>query len=84
MDARISKQLFNKRGSIKLEATDVFNTLRDRSGTHYQNLDFVGMDKVETQVVKLIFTYRFGKISLKTTNHQVGNEEEQERLNNKN
>jgi iron complex outermembrane receptor protein len=83
-DARIGKQLFNKRGSIKLEATDIFNTLRDRSFTNYENLNIHGMDKIESQVVRLTFSYRFGKTSLKTTAHQTGNEEEQKRANSSN
>ncbi|HWZ02603.1 MAG TPA: TonB-dependent receptor [Mucilaginibacter sp.] len=77
--AGISKQLFNKRGSLKLNASDIFNTLRDRSHTNYQNLDMSIVDKKESQVVKLTFTYRFGKASVKTSTHTTGNEEELKR-----
>jgi len=84
VDARIGKQLFNKRGSIKLEATDIFNTYQDRSYITYENLDIRGTDKKESQVVKLTFTYRFGKTSIKNTVHQTGNEEEQKRANSTN
>ena len=61
--------------------TDIFNTRRDRYSTNYENLDLAAIDKTETQVVKLTFTYRFGKTSLKTTPHRTGNEEDQKRLN---
>ena len=81
VDARIGKQLFNKRGSIKLEATDVFNTYEDRSYINYENLNIRGTEKKESQVVRLTFTYRFGKTSLKPIVHQTGNEEEQGRAN---
>jgi len=84
VDARIGKQLFNKRGSIKLEATDIFNTYQDRSYISYENLNIRGTDKKESQIVKLTFTYRFGKTSVKTTVHQTGNEEEQGRANSTN
>ncbi|HEY8782852.1 MAG TPA: TonB-dependent receptor [Mucilaginibacter sp.] len=84
VDAGISKQLFNKRGSLNLSATDIFNTLRDRTYTNYQNLNMTGTDKVETQVVKLTFTYRFGKTSIKSASHHTGNEEEQKRTESKN
>jgi len=43
-----------------------------------------GTDKVETQVVKLTFTYRFGKTSIKSASHHTGNEEEQKRTESKN
>jgi iron complex outermembrane receptor protein len=84
VDARIGKQLFNKRGSIKLEATDLFNTYKDRSYINYENLNILGTDKKESQVVRLTFTYRFGKTSVKTAVHQTGNEEEQGRANSTN
>jgi len=80
VNAGIGKQLFNNRGSIKLSATDIFNTQRDRSFTNYQNLDLTSTIKRETQIVRLTFTYRFGKISVKnTTAHHTGNEDEQKR-----
>jgi iron complex outermembrane receptor protein len=81
VDAGISKQLFKKRGTLRLSATDIFNTKRDRYSTNYENLDMHTVDKVESQVVKLSFTYRFGATSLKAIVHHPGNEEEQKRLN---
>ena len=79
MDGGISKQLFNKRGSLKLSVSDIFNTRRDRAFTNYDGLDLSIMDKVETQVAKLTFTYRFGKTSVKSSTHHTGNEDEQKR-----
>jgi len=83
VDAFISKQLFNKRGSLKLSMDDIFNTRRDRYSTNYGNLDLSAVDKTESQVVKLTFTYHFGKTSLKSVTHHTGNEDEQNRLNSK-
>jgi outer membrane receptor protein involved in Fe transport len=80
VDAGVGKQLFNNRGSLKLTATDIFNTLRDRNRTIYQNLDLTTVNKVESQIVRLTFTYRFGKAGVKApTAHNTGNEEEQKR-----
>ena len=84
VDAGISQQLFDKRASLRLSATDIFNTKRDRYSTNYENLDMYTVDKIETQVVRLTFTYRFGKTSLKATVHHPGYDEEQKRLNNGN
>jgi len=79
INATLSKQLFNKRGSLKLSAADIFNTHRDRTYTNYQNLNMTGTDKAETQIVRLIFTYRFGKTGVGGLSHNTGNEEEQNR-----
>jgi len=81
MDAGIGKQLFNNRGSLKLSALDIFNTKRDRKNTNYENLDMTTVVKRESQVVRLTFTYRFGKTSLKNSTHHTGNEDEQKRTN---
>ena len=83
VDGFISTQLFEKRGTLKLSMTDIFNTLRDRFNTNYENLNFSAIDKTETQVAKLTFIYRFGKTTLKAITHRTGNEEEENRLNSK-
>jgi iron complex outermembrane receptor protein len=81
VNAGLSKQLFNKRASLKLSVADIFNTLRDRSQTNYQNLNISIMDKKESQVARLTFTYHFGKSSVKEASiHTTGNEEEQKRM----
>jgi len=84
VDGGLSQLIFNKRGSLRLTATDIFNTLRDRSHTNYQNLDISLIDKKESQVVRLTFTYRFGKNAVKTTTRRTGNEEEQSRTSSSN
>ena len=81
LNAGIGKQLFNKQGSIKLNATDIFNTRRDRSHTSYENLDISTTDKRETQTVRLTFTYRFGKSLIKSAStHNTGDKDEQRRI----
>jgi outer membrane receptor protein involved in Fe transport len=84
VNAGISKLLFDKRGSLRLNAGDIFNTKRDRSNTNYQNLDMSTIDKKESQVVRLTFTYRFGKTSVRVASHNTGNEEEQKRTKSEN
>ncbi|HEY4324782.1 MAG TPA: TonB-dependent receptor [Mucilaginibacter sp.] len=79
VNAGIGTQLFNKRASLKLNVSDIFNTLHDRGSINYQNLNMVLTDKVESQVARLVFTWYFGKTRAKTTTHHTGNEEEQKR-----
>lgn len=83
IDAGIGTQLFNKRGTLRFNVLDVFNTLRDRTQTNYQNLNLTVMDKKESQAGRLTFTYRFGKTTVKAAaDHRTGNEEEQKRIGN--
>jgi len=81
INAGIGTQLFNKRGSLRLSVTDIFNTQQDRGSINYQNLNFIVTDKRESQVARLTFTYHFGKASVKAVAaHRTGNEEEQKRI----
>ncbi|SHN08588.1 TonB-dependent receptor domain-containing protein [Mucilaginibacter sp. OK098] len=81
VNAGIGTQLFNKRGSLRLNVTDIFNTQQDRGSINYQNLNFIVTDKKESQVARLTFTYHFGKASVKAVAaHRTGNEEEQKRI----
>ncbi|ASU35864.1 outer membrane beta-barrel protein [Mucilaginibacter xinganensis] len=81
VDAGLGEQMFNNRGSLRLNVSDIFNTLRDRSSVNYQNLNLTVTDKLESRIARLTFTYRFGKTSVKTiTTHRTGNEEEQKRI----
>ncbi|MEP6611558.1 MAG: TonB-dependent receptor [Mucilaginibacter sp.] len=79
--AAIGTQMFDKRGSLKLVVNDLFNTQRDRAQINYQNLNFSVVDKKESRVARLTFSYRFGKTTVKAAAvHHTGNEEEQKRI----
>jgi outer membrane receptor protein involved in Fe transport len=83
VNAGISKQVLKKRGSLKLNVIDVFNSDRERYHILYQNIDLMGINKRETRRVMLNFTYRFGKTSVKSaTKHNTGGDEEQRRTGN--
>lgn len=83
VNAGIGTQLFNKRGTLRLNVEDIFNTDRDNTYTNYQNLNLTVRDKKETQVGRLTFTYRFGKTTVKAAKvHHTGDEEEQKRIGN--
>ncbi len=80
VNAGIGKQVFNKRGNLKLSVIDIFNSDRYRYHVDYQNVDFTGIDKRETRRVMINFTYRFGKTSVKSASkHNTGNVDEQRR-----
>ena len=80
VNAGISKQLFDKKGSLKLSINDIFNTLRDRGQINYQNLNVSIVDRKESRILQLGFIYRFGNISLKNImKPNAGSEDEQKR-----
>ncbi|MDO3644845.1 outer membrane beta-barrel family protein [Mucilaginibacter sp. L3T2-6] len=83
INAGIGTQLFNKRGTLRLNAEDIFNTDRDNTYTNYQNINLTVKDKKETRVARLTFIYRFGKTTVKAAKvHHTGDEEEQKRIGN--
>jgi outer membrane receptor protein involved in Fe transport len=83
VNAGIGKQVFDKRGNLKLSVIDIFNSDRDRNHTLYQNIDLTGINKRETRRVILSFTYRFGKASIKSASkHNTGNDDELRRTGN--
>jgi len=80
VNAAIGKQIFNKMGSIKLNISDIFNTRRDRETTNYENINLMTTDKRESRIARVVFTYRFGKTSVKgTSDHNTGTDDEQKR-----
>jgi outer membrane receptor for ferrienterochelin and colicin len=80
VNGAVGKQLFNKRGSIKLNVSDIFNTLRDREYTNYQNRNMTIVDKKESQILRLVFSYRFGNTGVRSAEaHNTGNEDERSR-----
>ncbi|HTH83466.1 MAG TPA: outer membrane beta-barrel family protein [Mucilaginibacter sp.] len=80
VDGGISQQMFHRNGTLRLNVTDIFNTQRDKSTINYQNLNMSVYDKLETRIVRLGFTYRFGNVFLKgNIKHTAVNEDEQKR-----
>ncbi|MDN5284164.1 MAG: TonB-dependent receptor [Mucilaginibacter sp.] len=83
VNAGLSKQVFGKRGNLKLSVIDIFNSDRERYSALYQNVDLTGISKRETRRVMLNFTYRFGKTTVKSASkHDTGNDDERRRTGN--
>ncbi|WP_342647907.1 TonB-dependent receptor [Mucilaginibacter sp. CSA2-8R] len=80
VNAGLSMQLWNNSGSIRLNAADIFNTNNFRNRVKYANISFYQVAKEETRMVRVTFTYKFGKSTVKAAKtHQTGNEEELKR-----
>ncbi|WDF56588.1 TonB-dependent receptor [Mucilaginibacter sp. KACC 22063] len=83
VNAGISKSFLNRTASLSLAAEDIFNTRRDSYMTMFSNIDISGYDKRSTRIVRLSFTYRFGKKTVKAARrHITGNDDEQKRVGN--
>ncbi len=81
VDAGISKSLLNKKGNLKLAATDILNTKNQKVSSVYPGVNYALRQKYETRVFRLSFTYRFGNSNLKESRHKpTGLEDEQSRL----
>ncbi|MGK6352649.1 TonB-dependent receptor domain-containing protein [Parapedobacter sp. DT-150] len=79
IDAGLSKSFYNKKASLKLSVSDVFNTRTQDVRTNYANLNVVVNQKRETRVARLTFTYNFG--NLKNGARQEAQSEEKSRIN---
>lgn len=81
VNAGISMPVLNTLGKLSLNIADIFNTNRDLAYTNFQNIDLRVYDKRETRIVRLNFSYRFGKTTVKgAARHTTGNEDEQNRM----
>lgn len=83
MDAGISKSFMKKTANVKLALTDIFNTRRHRLTSAYEGLDYKLLQKNESRIGKVTFTYRFGKSEIKPERRRsTGLEDEQRRIKN--
>lgn len=80
LNAGLLKQFLDKKLSVRLNATDIFQTNRLRSNITYPGFDMNALNQVETRVVRLNATYNFGKNSGKLTRRRNAQEEEQKRI----
>ncbi len=81
LDLGLSQAILAKKGSISLSLSDVFNYDRYRYTILLQNLNFNSLEKMESRIFRLNFTYRFGQsIGVNSANRKTGNTEERERL----
>ena len=79
----LSKSLFNKKASLKLALSDVFNTNETNLTSAYPGLKYNLYQKNDTQLGKVSFSYRFGKSEIKPARKRsIGTESEQGRMKN--
>ncbi|MFI5451566.1 TonB-dependent receptor domain-containing protein [Pedobacter sp. UC225_61] len=83
VDMGLSKSLLNKKASLKLALSDVFNTNEQNITSAYPGLTYDLYQKNDTQIGRISFTYRFGKNEIKPARRRsTGTEDEQGRMKN--
>jgi len=83
IDAGVSKSLMNKKASLKLALSDIFNTYKNDLSSGYPGLKYDVHQKNESQIARISFTYRFGKNEVKPARRRsTGTESEQGRMKN--
>jgi hypothetical protein len=79
LSAGIQKSLFDKRATIKLNATDIFWHNYPRALSVYNNYTETFTAQRETRQVSLSLTYRFGKRTVSPVRRRSGGAEDEKR-----
>ncbi len=81
VDLGLSKSFANKKANIKFSVSDVFNTRQQKINSTLSNVKYNLVQKPESHVFRLTFSYRFGSSSIKAaSNRSTGLESEQSRI----
>jgi len=75
----LQKKVFDKKGSFRLNVTDIFYTNRTRNSVVYPGFEIHFNNYPETRVVRLNFTYNIGKTG-DTIRKRNGQDEERKRI----
>jgi iron complex outermembrane recepter protein len=82
INAGISKQLLDKKLTVRLNAQDIFRTQKFSGYQKYQNLDIKVANRFESQQVRLTATYRFGNQKVQQARRRSGGaDDEKNRIN---
>jgi hypothetical protein len=81
IDAGIAKSILHNAGKLTFNVTDVFNTLTTKYDVASFGVVSSYNNKVESRIVRLVFSYRFGNQQVKAArNRKTGIEKEQRRM----
>lgn len=82
VDLGVQKQIMQGKGNIKLSVTDIFRTMRWQGTSDFAGQFLNASFRWESQQLKLNFSYRFGKSTVKAARQRTtGAEDESKRVN---
>lgn len=82
-DIGLSKSFMKKKANVKLALSDIFDTRQQKISSAYEGLNYNLIQKNETRIGRVTFTYRFGKSEIKPERRRsTGLEAEQSRIKN--
>jgi hypothetical protein len=80
VNAGLSKNILNKKGSIQFQVTDIFNSYYNNYNTNYQNLNYSGHAQNAFRTYQINLTYSFSSRGAKAERpHKLGSTDEQSR-----
>jgi hypothetical protein len=79
LNAGLQKNLFDKRATARINATDIFWRGYPRATSHYNDYRESFVAKRDTRQVAVSFTYRFGKRTLPPSQRHRGGAEDEKR-----
>lgn len=83
VDAALAKSFFEKKATLRLRITDLFNTYENRFTSTYRNLDLTSTENRDSMLGQLSFSYLFGRRTVKgARKRNTGSETEQGRIGN--
>lgn len=81
LNAGVQKVFWDKKATLRLNVSDIFNTMRFDDEVQFANMNYRTQRRWESRVARLTFTYRFGNKDVKPErSRRTGSEEEQRRL----
>lgn len=80
IDMGLSKSFMEKKFTIKASCDDIFNIRRNDLSSHVINNNFDILQKNDTRVMRLTFTYNFGNSAIKMRQHRSGADDEKGRV----
>ncbi len=80
VDAGFSRSFADKKANLKFSVSDIFNTQKSKLSSVYTHQALNIMDKFETRVARLTFTYNFGNAKIKMRQHSGGSDSEKSRV----
>ena len=80
VDAGVSKAFLKDKMTIRVSATDIFNTQRWRQQVNFGDVNFNYQRKWESRSIRLQLTWKFGKSSYKARDRELGAQDQLDRI----